>query len=181
MNIILIKDFFLSYSIVTIVIAGIVSILSILADKFLEEKIPLYIRKYAPFLIAILLSIAYDMIFNIKAFEVNENAFASGLISGSISYVIKSIINKIISGKGVNFDPIVMIIEQLLIGYVSSDSITKTAIVISEIVKREIDDEEVKEQILTALKDNSNSEYLRDELLPLVDLIKSSIENLDEE
>ena len=121
------------------------------------------------------------MIFVICEFRFSESAFAMGLVSGSISLVIKSIVAKIISGKAINFNPAVMIIEQLILGYVASESITKTAVLISEIIFNEISEEESKQKIVETIKTNAQVEYINDELVSLADLIHSSIKNLNEE
>lgn len=181
MNFVSIKDFFALYSTPTILLATLVGVICLLMDKFLDKKIPLSIRNYTPILLSILLSFILDMIFVIGEFRFSESAFAMGLISGSISLVIKSIVTKLITGKGINFNPTVMIIEQLILGYVANESITKTAVLIAEIIFNEINEEETKRQIVEALVNNSKEEHLNEELVSLADLIHSSIKNLNED
>lgn len=181
MNYVSIKEFFSLYSMPTVILAAIVAVIIIIVDKFPSKKIPLFVRNYTPFLLSILFSLAYDMIFVIGEFKLSESAFAMGLVSGSISLVIKSIVLKIISGKAIRFNPAVMIIEQLILGYVASESITKTAVLISEIILSEISEEESKQKIIETIKTNAQDEYINDELVSLADLIHTSIKNLNEE
>ncbi len=181
MNFVSIKEFFSLYSMPTIVIALLVATLTIITEKFLRKKIPLSLRNYAPVLFSILFSFIFDMIFVARKFTFSESAFAMGLVSGSISLVIKSIALKLFSGKGINFNPAVMIIEQLILGYVANESITKTAVLIAEIIFNEINEEESKRQIVEAIINSSQTEYSSDELVSLADLIHSSIKNLNED
>jgi len=181
MNFVSIKEFFSLYSMPTIVIALFVATITIIAEKFLSKKIPLALRNYAPILLSILFSFFFDMILVTKEFNFSESAFAMGLVSGSISLVIKSIALKLFSGKGINFNPAVMIIEQLILGYVANESITKTAVLIAEIIFNEISEEDSKRQIVEAIMSSSESEYTSEELVSLADLIHSSIKNLKQD
>lgn len=181
MNFVSIKEFFALYSTPTILLATLVGVICLILDKFFSKKIPLAIRNYTPLLLSILFSFAYDMIFVIGKFTFSESAFAMGLVSGSISLIIKSILCKLFSGKGIDFNPTVMIIEQLILGYVANESITKTAVLIAEIIFNEINEEESKQQIAQAIADNSTENHQNEELISLADLIHSSIKNLNED
>ena len=171
----LLKEFLLSYSLPTIIIAVAVGFVGFLTEKFINVKIPQFILTYAPFIVAVLLYFAYDMLFLVKAFYLRSESLYAGILSGSLSVIIKETVKKIVSGKPVNLSATTLLIEGLITGYVKNGAITKTAILVENILRERKDEQDdVKFEVATALKNNSDGLDEQD-LLSLASLIITSV------
>ena len=67
------------------------------------------------------------MIFVLKAFTFKEQTLYAGILSGSLSVIITSIINRIKKGKPLTVSQTVLIIEGILNGYVLDKNLSSTA------------------------------------------------------
>ena len=113
MDFVIIKDFLLSYSLPTIIIALTVSVANMILSVFLKDKFPKELKGYFPFFVSILAYIIYDAI-SLGQFIVREEALYAGVISGSFSALICSASNKLARGESIGFSPTTFLIEGLL-------------------------------------------------------------------
>lgn len=170
----LLKEFLLSYSLPTVIIALIVGIVGFLTERFIKVKIPQFILTYAPFVISVIIYFAYNMIFVVKAFYFNTEVVYAGLLSGSLSVIIKETIKKLISGKRINLSATALLIEGLINGYVKNDALSSTAVLIEKIINKKDDQTKTTESVFATLKDNS-TDIDEQDLLSLAALIIAAV------
>lgn len=170
----LLKEFLLSYSLPTAIIALIVGIVGFLTERFIKVKIPQFILTYAPFALSVIIYFAYNMIFVVKAFYFNAEVIYAGLLSGSLSVIIKETIKKLISGKRVNLSATALLIEGLISGYVKNGAIANTAVLIESIINKKDDQTKTTEKVFDTLKDNS-TDIDEQDLLSLAALIIAAV------
>ena len=173
MNYNYLTEFFASYSLPTIIIAIIVAVVSLLVNGFLKDKLNAIIRTYLPFAFAIILYFAFDMIFVFKAFIFKEQTLYAGILAGSLSMVITSIINRIRKGKPLTVSQTILIIEGILNGYIPEQNLSSTAKALeSEIEKSQTPCVDTLAQII---KNNSSTQLDNDEYLLIARLILTAV------
>lgn len=156
------NEFFADYSLPTLIVSVTVAIFIIVADKFLTDKIPQIIINIAPFIIAIILYFAYDIIFVCKCFLLRVEALYSGILCASFAHVIRSVLSRISKGKPIGLSTTILMIESILSSYVidpcktasdidnllSVDEGCDLILQISEIIKLNLKEEVSEEQLL---------------------------------
>lgn len=147
MDLAFIKDFFTSYGLPTVVIGIISSACCLGITAIFKDKCAVFIKTQLPFLIAIILQVAYDMIFLSRAFVFNEQAIASGVLSGSLAVIINSLVNKLKRGEMVVLSATALLIEGLLEGIVPKSCISATAVAVENIINDKTADKEKEELI----------------------------------
>lgn len=155
MDYLFLQDFFLSYSLPTLAIALICCIVRLTLEKFFN-KLPKLFVTYIPFILAMLLYFGYDMIFVINKFYFTKGALYAGILSGSLSAIFYSAVNKIAKGKPLGANATILLIEGILSEYVSQDILTKTALEIEKVLLVE-DDTILEEQVVETLSYNCSS------------------------
>lgn len=179
MNFVFLKDFLSEYSLPTLIISGIIAVISLILDKFLAKKLPTGVNNYISFALAILSYFIYDMVFVIRLFSFRTEAFYAGILCGSLSAIIVSVIKKIKKGEPITLSATTLLIEKLLEEYVSRESATATAIVIEEILESK--QNENQEQALTvleiasALKQQDNINLPEEQVYFVAGLIVSAV------
>lgn len=133
MNFVYLKEFLSDYSLPTLIIAGVVALISIIIDKFFTKKLSVGVKNYIPFLLSIFLYIAYDMAFVLTAFAFRVESFYAGVLCGSLSAIIVSIANKIKKGEPIPLSATTLLIERLLQGYLNKESATATALILEKL------------------------------------------------
>ncbi len=179
MDYILLQEFFATYSLPVLVIALVIGIIKVIADKYLAKKLPQFILAYSPFLLCMLLYNAYEMIFVLKSFEFSTQSVYAGLLSGSLSVVIASILRKIAGGKPLNVSQTVLLIEGLLHGFISDNLITKTAIEVEKVLLSNCAEEVISEQVKNTILMNANDTISNDQLLNLSHVIVKAFNMLN--
>ncbi len=174
MEYVYLKDFFATYSLPTLVIAIIVSIITFILHKFLANKLSLSALSYIPFILAIIMYLAYDMIFVCGAFKINVNSIYAGMLCGSMSLVIGGALARIKKGKPLTVSQTVLLIESLLIGFVSSENLTQTATAVDSLIA-ENEENTNAESIAEKIKENSIDGFDESEFLRLAKLIITAI------
>ncbi len=152
MDYLFLQDFFVSYSLPTLAIALIACIVRLILEKSFK-KLSKQFLSYIPFLLAILLYFGYDMIFVIHKVSFTKGAFYGGILSGSLSVIFYSSINKISKGKPLGANATILLIEGILNEYVSQDILTKTALEIEKVLSIE-DDTVMHQQVVDTLTYN---------------------------
>lgn len=154
MNNLYLQDFLVSYSLPTLVVSVIVCTISLTLNKFFE-KMPKLLKAYLPFILAIILYFAFDIIFVLKTFELRQETLYAGLLSASLSAIFTSLLKKILQGKVVNVNKTILLIEGILEGYISQNCLTETAYIIEQILLSCSDDVEQETQVENALREKS--------------------------
>lgn len=150
MNFIL-KDILTTYSLPTIIISAIICVVSLTLNKFFS-KLPKLLKAYLPFLTAIILYFAYDMVFVVKDFVFREETLYAGIFSGSLGTIICSIIKKFSQGKLTTVDNTLLLIESILEGYIDQNIISSTALEIQALLFLNAGDEGFSEkQVIDAI------------------------------
>ena len=179
MDYILLKDFLARYSLPTLIIAFVCAIASIIIDLCFKQRLPRLVKSYIPFLTAIVLYFAYDMIFVLKAFSFSDASFYAGILSGSLSVLIKKTALKIAQGKNIGISATALLIEGLLSGYVSDGALTETARVLEKILLSEnLDENDAVDQVILTIKEKVEVEKSETELMHLAKLIVSAVKSL---
>ena len=174
MNYVYLADFFVSYSLPTVVIAVIVAIASLIINRFVKKKIPPLTSSYFPFMLAVFLYFAFDMIFISKAFTLKEQTFYAGILSGSLSVIIVSIFNRIKKGKPLTVSQTVLIIEGIISGYVKDDLLSSTAKALDEHILSP--ESSVSAQtVAEIIKSNSDERLTDDDYLAIAKLILTAV------
>ena len=124
MNLNILKELAMQYSLPTVVIAIITSVLTFLSGIMLKNKSPKIIN-VLPFIIAIVLYLGYDMVFTFKTFTIKTESIYGGLICGSLGIIIVSAIKKIVSGKPLPLSATALLIESLLAEFVDEKVLLK--------------------------------------------------------
>lgn len=176
MDYLLLQDFLLNYSLPTLIVAVIVSAVSLTLNKFFSNA-PKLLRAYLPFLLAILLYYFYHVIFIEGSFTLKKEIFYGGILSGSLSAIISSCLKKISHGKPIGVSATVLLIEGILDGYIESHLITKTAIDIE--LALSLDDDEKKEQQVVDTITYNCSSLSAEQILSLAKLIISAVKQVN--
>lgn len=178
MDYILLKDFFANYSLPVLIIALFVGIMKFILYKFIPTKTPKALMPYIPFIISILLYLAYDMIFVLKAFSFNSNSLYAGVLSGSLSVVCFSALKKIDSGRPLNVSQTVLLIEGMLHGFMSENLLTQTAIELEKVLEEGCTDQNLSDRVTSTIKNNAYSLFSDDDLMRLALLIIQTVKSL---
>ena len=176
MDYLLLQDFLVTYSLPTLIVAVIVSTVSLTLNKFLVNA-PKLLKAYLPFLLAVLLYFLYDMIFVEGAFLLNKHAFYGGILSGSLSVIISSALRKISSGKSIGVSATALLIEGILDGYIANHLLTKTALDI-ELALSIKDGEQKEQQVIDTISYNCSS-LSSDQIIRLAKLIISAVKHVN--
>lgn len=176
MDYIYLREFLENYSLPTLIIAGIVALLTLIYDRFLSEKLPNVIRNFIPFTLAVVFYFAYDMVFIVKGFSFSRGTFSAGMLSGSLSVIITSAVYKLKNGKtfNLNCDKANTIIESLISDYVIAENITNVASALKEIVA--INDNNAHQDVYNTLVENALNEFNEYELKALSLLIIKAVQ-----
>ncbi len=174
MEYVYLKDFFSTYSLPTLIIAVIVSAITFVLHRFLSNKLSVSARSYIPFIIAIGLYLAYDMIFVCKAFKINVNSIYMGVLCASMSLVIGGALARIKDGKPLSVSQTVLLIEAILTGFVHSDSLTQTATAVDKLIA-ETEEDTNADSIAQTIKQNSIEGVDEGEFIRLAKLIITAI------
>jgi hypothetical protein len=134
MDYLLLKDFLTTYSLPTLIVAIIVGIIGFIAEKFIVKK-PSSAVSLGVFVLALILYVGYDMAFNYRAFVLTAQSLSAGLLSGSLSAVVKNTAKKISQGKPIPLSTTVLLIETIIEGYVDEKNLSATALSLDEVIR----------------------------------------------
>ena len=115
------------------------------------------------------------------AFVLHEFAFRSetlyaGIFSGSVSTIISSSITKLLQGKPINTNATIVLIENIMRGYIDQKVLTKTA---SEIEKLLFDsDQDLRQKNLIALLTEITTELSQMDICNLAKLIIVAVDSI---
>ncbi len=133
MDLVYLKEFLSNYSFSTLIIAILLAITTLIFDKFLSKKLSATLKTYIPFLFAIVVNVVYDMIFVINSFTLRIESVYAGVLCGSLSAIIVSLLNKIKKGEPIPLSATTLLIERILRGYLTKESATTTALVLEKL------------------------------------------------
>ena len=178
MDLIYLRDFFAQYSLPTLIIAIVVAICTFLINKFLAKSLPAIFRSYIPFLMAVMLYIAYDMIFVSCAFTITVNSCYAGLLSGSLSILITEMCIRISKGKPLSLSTTAMLITSLIRGYVNEKNLSSTAIALEKLLDETKDNTPI-DQVTKVISQNTDIFVNDEEIESLARLIITSVSSID--
>lgn len=173
----ILETFLTDYSISTLIIAFIASIILLVAESVYKDRLTPSHKIYIPILICVLLQIGYDILFVLEAFSIRSDAIIAGAVSGSLSIAICAFIKKIISGKPLPTSVTELLIEELIKDYVHVDKISETALYIESLIKNENGDE-LESKISLVIYENSIDGISKTEALRVAKNIIESESNL---
>jgi len=179
MDFILLKDFLATYSLPTLIVAIFVFIITLTLQRVLYLKVPKTAFLYCPFIFGVILYSAYDMLFVIKAFSINIESVYAGLLSGSLSAIINSAINRIKNGRTLGLNATVLLIEGLLEGFVENSLISETAVALDKILIS-TNHELIPTKVFEKLKENASKGFSEDDLMHLSKLIIHTVSAMKE-
>ena len=175
MDYLFLQDFLVSYSLPTLIIAFVVCLVRLILNKFFGT-LPKLIKSYIPFLLAMILYFAYDVIFVIKQIIITSQTFYGGLISGSLSAIFFSTITKLCKGRPVGSSATILLIEGILNDYVTQDILAKTAIEIEKVLSTK-DNTLLEQQVVDTLTYNC-TELSSADIIHLARLILSTAKTI---
>lgn len=162
-----------NYSLPTLTIAGLVAVLSLIYDRFFANRLPVYVKNVFPFILSIIFYYTFDMIFVLRSFCFSAGTFSAGILSGSLSIIIKASVYRLKDGKSVNVDNQALIIENLLTGLVKQDLVHVVINEIKEILNGETLDKELA--IINTLTQNTNEKHDSIELKVIASIIVKAV------
>lgn len=172
----IIANFLTNYSLPTLAISCIVTIIVQVLVLIFRKKIPNKIKRYLPSILAIILQLFYNFIFVSGKFELNLEVLSSGILSGSLSTVISVVVEKIIDGSISKKEAIIFLIEGIISGFIESENTNKLAKEICTLITKVSDEEKAKLGVLDILTKTSSCDAT--ELVKLASEIISSVKNL---
>lgn len=176
MNCLFLQDFLVSYSLPTLIVAVIVLAVSLTLNRVFD-KLPALIKTYLPFLFAVIIYFLYDCLFVLKDFSFRRETLYAGLLSGSLSAVISSSIRKIKAGKPLGASATVLLIENILQGYIASDRLTQTAIEIESALLDDSNELSSEQQVIDKITYNC-PDISNTNVIYLSKLIISAVKNI---
>lgn len=181
MNYTFIHDFFTCYGMPTILIAAVTSAFCLIMNKIFKEKYPRLFKTQIPFLFCLVVHFIYDMIFISNAFIFTEQAFTAGILSGSLSIIMNSLIIKIKRSEFIGLSTTALLIEGLLDGVVPETCLAATAVAVENIIsdtERDKEIEELANEIAEILKLNTDKQMNEAELKNTAKMIIQAVNSL---
>ena len=175
MDVYLIKDFLLSYSLPTVIIAGVVALVNLVMHLIFKEKLPVFIKNYLPFVLSVVSYIAFEMI-KLKQFILSADAIYAGVLCGSLSTVIVSALKRISKGQGVGLSASVLLIENLLKGLISDENLSATAQSMDNfIAQNRAGDNDLILGLFNILKDDNTHNLTDEQITKVVTVILKTV------
>lgn len=179
MNLIVLQNFFASYSLPSIIIATICFAMVFLLDRLVKNKAIKRLFYLLPFVIGVILNFVYNLIIGASPIF-DAQVLSAGIVSGSLSIIIKVTINKILSGQKLPQSKRAIVITGLIEGHVKKDSVNLVANLIEGIFTENPDGTtecEIISKIALTIEENSQSEY---DFHALATVIFASVKKLKE-
>ncbi len=128
--------FLTNYSVPTIIISILITVLTFIFDRFILNKLPFIIKGYVPFILGIILFFLYDTLFISHKINLSEDLISGGILCGSLSTAFFTFINRVFINKktAYNFDAFSLSIEGIIKDYVDLDDLDLTVLEIKNSV-----------------------------------------------
>ena len=164
-----------SYSLPTLIIAVIVSALSIVLDLIFKNKIPTNIKLNAPFFIAFLLCFVYDTAFVLNSFILREETITFGIVSGSLSVVIIRTFFSVVNGKSLTTDTALLLIEGIIEELIEPSSVKTVSVMIKNVIDTPSTIEDQKTEIVEIIVVNCYKDLPAEQIESVATLILKSV------
>ena len=174
MDYVYLKEFLADYSLPTLVIALVVTLISLVSDKLFRDKIPTVLKTYLPFALSIIFNFIYDNVMVYGDLTVRSDTFYAGLLSGSLSALAVGLICKVKRGEPVSVSAPAVIIESIICGYVDEKILAKVALAIEKLYVGG-DSGKVQEKTAEIIKTHTNQTVSDQECLGLANLIAQAV------
>ncbi|MBO7345495.1 MAG: hypothetical protein J6U92_06125 [Clostridia bacterium] len=178
MDLIYLKEFLSNYSFSTLIIASVIAVVTLILDKFLSKKLSATLKTYIPFILSILVNVVYDMYFVINSFALRVESVYAGVLCGSLSAIIVSVINKIKKGEPIPLSATTLLIERILRGYLTKESATTTALILEKLFDRaetQNGDKITANDVSNAIKEQVSDQISENDLYHISTLIFHSV------
>ena len=178
MDLLVLENFFNSFSLPTVIISISVAIVYSVTYFFVGEKMPKLVKTYLPFIMGIVIFICYDMIFVSRAFLISQEGFYAGVLCGSISIIITTAIKKVKRGERINLSSTALLIQGILEGYLNQSNAVAVAIMLENLIEQANEDEQTSitvEQLAKTITENTEYKFPESELYNLAALILSAV------
>lgn len=181
MNLIVLQEFFESYSIGSIILAVAIGLINFLLGKIFGEKIKGALL-FIPFILGVALNYLYKLIFVGNA-TLDGATLSAGVVSGSLSFALKGLLSNLIKGKKLPDGKRAVIITGLIEGYVKSDCIDLVVSLIEEVFvsvdgDKNVQQSEVISKIALHIKSNSD-DCEKTDYVALATLIFASVKQTE--
>lgn len=177
--------FFENYSLPTIIISAVITLLTVLFDKFFSKNLSVSVKGYAPFVFGVILYFIYDSVFVSKRLNFSEDVVSAGIICGSLSCILFSLFKKIISGDFSPLNQAELSVYKTLSPYISGKKINKTVKKIIALLDEYFLSEEIKEteetlnlKIVSIIKENSDETLSEEDFITLARITVTSYKSL---
>ena len=172
--------FLSSYSLPTLVISALVTVIMFFVCKFLQHKLPPAFTGYLPFLLGIAFNFIYMIIFiGINALSVSE-VLSVGFLCGSLSQVFSALVKRIFSGNLNDLNALSLVIEENLGVYIKKQSLTVCILDVKSLIVRcaNEDDQTVAKKVYQTVLENCLSPFNQDQLLNACTITVKSVKAL---
>lgn len=171
--------FLKTYSVPTLIISLAISLITLIVQKFLYEKLPLTLIDYLPFLLGIIFNGIYLLIVRNVCYELLAEIISAGIICGSLSTVFTAFVKRILSGKKEPFSAVSLSIEETLGKYVIDEKRGICLIQVKSLIingfSSNKEEKEISQEVALLLKNNTK-EKTESELLSIASLtVKSAL------
>lgn len=182
MNFIFLQEFFADYSIGSILLAVVISLIVYFIDKIPMNKI---VDKFC-YAIPFVLGIAFNFVYNLIASGIavmNAEVISAGIMSGSLSVAVRVIVNRLLKGQPLPKNKQALIITGLIEGYVDQNNVTTSVEFIQKFFDEgncAMEDNEIITQIALHLSQNSQNGFTDGDMTALATLIFASVKQTKE-
>lgn len=182
MNLIVLQEFFESYSLGSIIMAVAIGLINFLVDKLLSKKVK-GLTHILPFLLGVLFNYLCGLIFNGNT-AFNGATISAGIVSGSLSFALKGILCRILKGNSLPNGKRAIVITGLIEGHVKQDCVDVVVNLIEQVFtsidgQTNVQESEVISQIALHISRNSRNDGNKTDFIALASLIFASVKQTE--
>ena len=169
--------FLSSYSLPTLVISALVTVIYFFVCKFFETKIPYALIAYIPFLLGVIFNFIYLWIFfGLNSISVSE-VLSVGFLCGSLSQVFSAFVKRFFLGNLNDLNAVTLIIEENLGSFIKKELLTVCVLDVKSLICSHINDDDkiLSEKVYALVLENCHSPFNEQDLLTACKLTVTSV------
>jgi hypothetical protein len=121
-----------NFSVDTIIISMVISVISILIELIFKDKMPAFLKTFLPFVLGAIFFCLYKLIIKEKIEVIS--VISSGVSAGSLSFVIKAFVSNI-KNKSENKDVLFLAVKEILNDYYQGENLQNISNILSVYLK----------------------------------------------